>query len=151
MTVRIARERPDQPAVIALIDALGRVSAALYPAESNHLLDVDELLARKTIFCVARRDDVPVACGAVVIGEDADGTPMAKSSACTLIPTNVGRGLGAAILAFLEAELLAAGVDVGPTGDRHSSAGGRRPLCPHRLSRSRALWRVSARSAESLF
>ena len=50
----IRRERPDQPDVIVLIEALDAYLATLYAPEANHLMDVQALLAPEVHFLVAR-------------------------------------------------------------------------------------------------
>ncbi|MBQ5946511.1 GNAT family N-acetyltransferase [Massilia sp. ST3] len=63
----INTETPDQPEVRAMLEQLDAYHAALYPAESNHLLDVDSLLREDALFLVAR--DVggkAVGCAALV-------------------------------------------------------------------------------------
>ena len=52
---QIQRERPDQPDVVALLDALDTYLASLYPPEANHILDVTALLAPEVRFVVARQ------------------------------------------------------------------------------------------------
>jgi putative acetyltransferase len=60
-------ETPNQPDVIAMLDRLDAYCAALYPAESNHLMDVAALLGGDVLFLVGRDDGGrAVACGAVV-------------------------------------------------------------------------------------
>ncbi|MES1161492.1 MAG: GNAT family N-acetyltransferase, partial [Rhizobacter sp.] len=61
----IRPERPDQPEVVALLDALDAYLATLYAPEDNHILDVQALLAADVSFFVARRDGVAVGTGAV--------------------------------------------------------------------------------------
>ncbi len=62
----INTETPDQPEVRAMLDKLDAYCAALYPAESNHLLDVDALLAGDVLFLVARDiDGAAVGCAAL--------------------------------------------------------------------------------------
>lgn len=57
----IKLEQPDQPDVMELIDALDRYQLALYPPESNHLLDIATLSQPNVLFAVARAvDAVPV-------------------------------------------------------------------------------------------
>jgi len=63
----INTETPDQPEVRAMLDKLDAYCAALYPAESNHLLDLASLLQEDVLFLVAR--DVggrAVGCAALV-------------------------------------------------------------------------------------
>jgi putative acetyltransferase len=54
--VTIRREDPRQPGVRALIAASDAYMQALYPAASNHLVDVDVLASLDTVFLVARRN-----------------------------------------------------------------------------------------------
>jgi putative acetyltransferase len=68
--ITIAREAPRQPDIIALIDALDAYQAALYPAESNHFLDVAALEAPDIRFFVARRNGAAVGCGALRVMAD---------------------------------------------------------------------------------
>ena len=63
----INAETPDQPEVRAMLEQLDAYCASLYPAESNHLLDVAELLAGDVLFLVARDiDGAAVGCAALV-------------------------------------------------------------------------------------
>lgn len=50
----INTESPDQPEVRAMLEKLDAYCAALYPLESNHLLDIASLLAGDVLFLVAR-------------------------------------------------------------------------------------------------
>lgn len=50
----INTETPDQPEVRAMLEKLDAYCAALYPAESNHLMDIASLLAGEVLFLVAR-------------------------------------------------------------------------------------------------
>lgn len=63
----INTETPDQPEVRAMLEQLDAYCAALYPAESNHLMDIASLLQGDVLFLVAR--DVSgkaVGCAALV-------------------------------------------------------------------------------------
>lgn len=63
----INTETPDQPEVRAMLDKLDAYCAALYPAESNHLMDIASLMTGEVLFLVAR--DVggqAVGCAALV-------------------------------------------------------------------------------------
>ncbi len=60
----IRRESPDQPEVVALLDALDRYLATLYPPEANYILGVQELLAPEVSFFVARDHGRIVGTGA---------------------------------------------------------------------------------------
>lgn len=101
--IRIAIERPDQPEVVALIDALDAYQKPLYPAESHHGIDMAALTAPGVVFAVARDDAGQVCgCGAVVL---MDGYGELKRM--YVPPQSRGRGLGAALLEFLEGQALA--------------------------------------------
>ncbi|KWV59093.1 GCN5 family acetyltransferase [Bradyrhizobium macuxiense] len=54
--ISIAPEDPRQPELRRLIALSDAYMQALYPAESNHLIDVDTLAAPGAVFLVARRD-----------------------------------------------------------------------------------------------
>jgi putative acetyltransferase len=63
----INTETPDQPEIRAMLDQLDAYCAALYPAESNHLMDIASLMQGDVLFLVAR--DVggqAVGCAALV-------------------------------------------------------------------------------------
>lgn len=63
----INTESPDQPEVRALLARLDAYCASLYPAESNHLLDIDALMQGDVLFLVARDvDGSAVGCAALV-------------------------------------------------------------------------------------
>jgi len=63
--ITIARERPDQPEVEALLASLDAYLHSLYPPEANHILDLQALLAPEVRFFVARNDGRAVGTGAV--------------------------------------------------------------------------------------
>jgi putative acetyltransferase len=63
----INTETPNQPEVLAMLARLDDYHAALYPAASNHLMDVDALLREDALFLVARDiDGRAVGCAALV-------------------------------------------------------------------------------------
>ncbi|WP_020651399.1 GNAT family N-acetyltransferase [Massilia niastensis] len=63
----INTETPDQPEIRAMLDKLDAYCAALYPAESNHLMDIASLLGGDVLFLVARDvDGSAVGCAALV-------------------------------------------------------------------------------------
>lgn len=64
-TITIATETPDQPEVIALLEAGDAYMNALYPPENNYMLEVADLMAPGITFLVARRDGTAVGCGAI--------------------------------------------------------------------------------------
>lgn len=66
MRITIAPERPDTPEALAILNASDAYAAALYPAESNHLLDVAALTEPHVTFLVARVEGRAAATGAAV-------------------------------------------------------------------------------------
>lgn len=98
--LRIAAETPDQPEVRALIDALDAYQRALYPAESNHLLDMAALLRPEVLFLVARdaASGAATGCGAVVLK-----ARYGEVKRMIVSPASRGRGVARALLAALEA------------------------------------------------
>ncbi|HUY26316.1 MAG TPA: GNAT family N-acetyltransferase [Candidatus Binataceae bacterium] len=61
----IQPEDPAQPDVISLIAASDEYLASLYPAQSNHSLDIASLGRPEVTFFVARLDGKAVGCGAI--------------------------------------------------------------------------------------
>ena len=94
----IAIERPDQPDVRRLLEAGDALSASLYPAESNHMLDVAALRDAAVTFLAARQAGVAIACGA--LGPQA--RRLCRDQAHVRRRASAGRGLGRRILAALE-------------------------------------------------
>jgi len=106
--IRVANESPDQPAVLALIDELDRYQRALYPAESNHLLDLSALLQPNVRFAVARdARGAVVGCGAVVL---MDG--YAEVKRMFVSPVVRGGGIGRRLLEHVESQARMAGLKV---------------------------------------
>jgi len=63
----INAETPDQPEVRTMLEALDAYCSALYPAESNHLMDIASLLQGDVLLLVARDvDGRAVGCAALV-------------------------------------------------------------------------------------
>jgi putative acetyltransferase len=95
--VDIGIETPDQPDIVALLRAADDWYATLYPAESNHLLDVSTLQQPDIAFFVAREDGELLGFGAV-----ADRGDYAEIKRMYLAPAARGRKLGRRILEALE-------------------------------------------------
>jgi putative acetyltransferase len=64
--VAIAPGDPTDPQVVRMIEESDRYYAALYPVESNHLLDPVSLCAPNVSFLVARDGEIVCGFGAVV-------------------------------------------------------------------------------------
>lgn len=104
----VAAEPADQPEVHALLRQSDAYFASLYPAESNHLVDVAALAAPNVRFLVARYGGVAVGCGALVLGSDGE----AELKRMFVAPEARGRRIGSLILDALEAAGKAEGVRV---------------------------------------
>ena len=63
----ITQESPNQPDIIAMLEKLDAYCGELYPAESNHLMDVASLMQPDVTFLVARDQQGRAGgCGAYV-------------------------------------------------------------------------------------
>ena len=105
-TVTLRRERPDQPEVAALLDALDAYLASLYPPEANHILDLKALSAPEVSFFVARRDGVAVGTGAVRVNPGQDHGEIKRMY---VAPAERGRRIGQTLLQALEDAVRAQG------------------------------------------
>jgi putative acetyltransferase len=93
----IAREDPRTPDVRALLGELDAYLHALYPAESNHIMDVDSLALPEVAVFVVRREGTPVGCVAIVNRGD-----YGELKRLYVRPANRGQGLSRILLAQLE-------------------------------------------------
>jgi putative acetyltransferase len=97
--VTIAQESPRQDDVRRLIAALDALMESLYPADSNHLLDIETLCRPDIRFFVARRAGQALGCGALRVFAD-----YAEVKRMFVMPTSRGMKLGRRILDTLEAQ-----------------------------------------------
>lgn len=97
--VTISREPPRQPAVVRLLELSDAYAASLYPAQSNHLVDLASLEQPAVSFFVARREGDVVGCCALV--EAGDGTAEIKRM--FVDPQARGLKVGKLLLQALEA------------------------------------------------
>ncbi|GCL61365.1 GNAT family N-acetyltransferase [Pseudaquabacterium pictum] len=109
----IRSERPDQPEVLALLDALDTYLAGLYAPEDNHILGVQQLLAEDVLFLVARRGGAAVGCGAarrMPAEPDTGGMAYGEIKRMFVAPAQRGQRIAEAMLAQLEAGLRSDGI-----------------------------------------
>ena len=109
----IRPERPDQPEVLALLEALDTYLAGLYAPEDNHILGVQQLLADDVRFLVARRDGVAVGCGAarrMPAEPDTGGQPYGEIKRMFVAPAQRGQRIANALVDQLEAGLRSQGI-----------------------------------------
>jgi putative acetyltransferase len=106
--VEIELASPLLSEVSELIRESDAYAQALYPPESNHLVDIDALAQPHVIFCVVRMGGKVVGCGAAVL--KAEGYAEFKR----MFVREAARGLGAGrqMLAFLEEQVRQQGVGV---------------------------------------
>jgi len=105
--VTLELESPRQADVKRLLAALDVYQSALYPAESNHFLDVDTLAGPTVRFFVARREGEALGCAALRI--DPSGYGELKRMYVT--PLARGVRLGRRLLDRIEAEARREGLD----------------------------------------
>jgi putative acetyltransferase len=106
VSITIQPEDPAQPEIRALIDDLDALMISLYPAASNHLLDIEALRQPDIKFFVARYDDVAVGCGAYRVLDDKNG----EIKRMFVTPVARGMRLGARLLLHLETDAWVAGL-----------------------------------------
>jgi putative acetyltransferase len=94
----IALETPHQEAVLGLLAKSDAYSKALYPPESNHLIDTSALAQPNVRFYVTRLSGVAVGCGALVLGLDG----QAELKRMFVDQQARGRGIGRLLLETLE-------------------------------------------------
>jgi putative acetyltransferase len=104
--IAIARESPRQDDVIALIRQSDVLMQSLYPAESNHLVDVESLAAFNVHFLVARERGRALGCGAFVLGEPG----QAEMKRVFVAPAARGKGVARALMEALERDAAKLGV-----------------------------------------
>lgn len=97
--IEIAPENPGQPEVAALLEASDAYMASLYPAESNHLLDVRALQRPEVAFLVARVQGRALGCAAVL----SSGEGWAEVKRMFVSPQARGLKLGRRLLERIEA------------------------------------------------
>jgi putative acetyltransferase len=108
MMITIELASPLLPEVGELIRASDDYAQALYPAESNHLVDIASLAQPHVIFCIARLEGEIVGCGAAVLAPEG----YAEIKRMFVHEAARGHGVGRRILTFLEKQVQQRGVTV---------------------------------------
>ena len=67
MNVTVDIETPRQKVVTEMLDKLDTYLSELYPPESNHFPETEQLSYSNTLFCVARYNDIALGCGAALL------------------------------------------------------------------------------------
>jgi putative acetyltransferase len=105
--ITVTQSDPRSFSSVALIEELDRHLNGLYPAESNHLMDLDALCAPDVRFFVADMDGEGLGCGAVK--QFADYTEVKR---VYVAPRARGLGIAKRIIATLEAVTRDAGLSL---------------------------------------
>ena len=100
-------ETPLQAPVQRLLAMSDAYVHGLYPAESNHMVDLATLVQPHVRFFVARREGTVVGCGALMLG-DRDGTAELKRM--FVDPAARGLKVGRELLSAIEAHARGIGV-----------------------------------------
>jgi putative acetyltransferase len=100
VAVTISQESPRQPEVVLLVEELDAYLSALYPPESNHLLDIESLAQPDIRFLVARLDGQVMGCVALRV----DPAGWGEVKRLYVPPRARGLGIGRRLLAALEAQ-----------------------------------------------
>ena len=104
MDITITIAHPAHPPVRALVEELDAYLVALYPAESNHLLDIETLRQPEMRFFAAFRGADVLAIGGCWLHAD-----YAEVKRIYVPPAARGLGLAKRIMARIEQEALACG------------------------------------------
>ena len=105
--MNINQESPRQADIVALLEELDAYFGALYPAESNHLMDIDALTGPDVVFLAARDEDGRLlGCGAFV-----DRGAYAEVKRMVVAPASRGQGAGGKLLAEIVRRATLAGFD----------------------------------------
>jgi putative acetyltransferase len=103
-TVVITIADPAHPPVRAMVEELDAYLVPLYPAESNHLLDIETLRQPEMRFFAAHRGDEVVAIGGCWLHGD-----YAEVKRIYVTPAARGLGLAKLMMQRIEAEAMACG------------------------------------------
>jgi ribosomal protein S18 acetylase RimI-like enzyme len=106
MSVSIELERPNSPDAMSLIGELEAHLESIYPRESRHGLNIEQLLAQSVAFFLLRADGAPAACGGIKLV----GSEYGELKRMYVRPQFRGRGFGDMLLEQLAGYAHARGV-----------------------------------------
>jgi putative acetyltransferase len=94
---------PRRPEVRALVAELDAYMQRLYPAESNHLVDIETLARPEVRFFIGRVDGEGLGCAGIMLREGGGtGEAYAEVKRIYVSPRARGRGLGGMLMRRLE-------------------------------------------------
>ncbi len=102
--VIIAIADPAEPSIRVLIEALDAYMVPMYPAESNHLLDIETLRQPQMRFFSATANDIVMGCGGCWLHAD-----YAEIKRVYVSPAARGLGLAKKLMDRIETEALSSG------------------------------------------
>ena len=109
-TIVVALDDPDQPEILALLAESDAWYAAMYPAESNHLIDISTLKRPNVAFFSARRDGRVLGYGSIVRQLGGDGEVYGEIKRMYVAPAARGLGLGRLLMQTLEGHAIGLGL-----------------------------------------
>ena len=108
--IAIEMTDPRRTDVRRLVAELDAYMQGLYPAESNHLVDVESLAAPEVRFFTVRVEGELMGCAAIMLREESAEEPYAEVKRVYVSPRGRGLGLGKRLLSRLEEETRTAGL-----------------------------------------
>jgi len=102
--VIIAIADPAEPSIRVLIEALDAYMVPMYPAESNHLLDIETLRQPQMRFFSATANDIVMGCGGCWLHAD-----YAEIKRVYVSPAARGLGIAKKLMDRIEAEAMSSG------------------------------------------
>ncbi|MFY0662743.1 MAG: GNAT family N-acetyltransferase [Shimia sp.] len=98
-TIRVALGNPRDAQATALLRASHALMQALFSAEDNHFLSIDDLCAPNVCFFVAKEGDTSLGCVALALKED-----YAEIKSMFVHPDARGKGIAHKLMQAIEAE-----------------------------------------------
>ena len=109
MNVTVEIETPKQKVVTEMLDKLDTYLSELYPPESNHFPETEQLSYSNTLFCVARYNDIALGCGAALLKFEQENA-YAEIKRMYVHEEYRGEGVGVKILKFLHLKIASKGI-----------------------------------------